>query len=461
MSINKPLALVHIELFKREFLPKLYLALKLAKKYDFQILIGKVENYAQKKKGTGVYLNKDHGLWSRERLLKIQENGYLVTAFDEEGMIYKSDELYNQTRGDKELLERLDAVFLWGNKQLETIRKNNPARNNKYLTGSPKFDLYRKLKDRTNETSNESELVKVLINTRFTYVNPLSDSLEKEIDNLRRLNFITTPREEVEFQEFVESDKKIFLEFVKLIKSLANNDRFRITIRPHPAEKIDVYRELAGDFKNVTVDYSTELAQQICENDCVIHDGCTTAIEARALGKHVFGLRPDGLKSPYLSFANQFSTNFQECKPLIEHLHNRNNWQFEDVTDIARKYIANWSDSTATDSIAKVMNSFNTAPNPLLKHIAFKERVKYSFKRMLFHLIHKTFWIHGKLPSKIKNRLDSFYKSENKSLATFPPIYMTDVKRNIQNLCSLDNSLGSESDYVIKKVSAHSFLIYK
>ncbi|PHR89008.1 MAG: hypothetical protein COA80_17625 [Leeuwenhoekiella sp.] len=461
MRVSKPLALIHIELFKREFLPKLYLALKLAKKYDFQILIGKVENYAQKTKGPGVYLNKDHGLWSRERLIKIQENGYVVTAFDEEGMIYKSDELYNQTRGDKELLERLDAVFLWGNKQLETIQKNNSARNNKYLTGSPKFDLYKLLKDVSKERKSESGIVKILINTRFTYVNPLSDSLEKEIDNLKRLNFITSHKEEIEFQEFVESDRKIFLEFVKLIESLANNDRFSITIRPHPAEKVAVYQELAQNYKNIKVDYSTELAQQICENDCVIHDGCTTAIEARALGKHVFGLRPGGLKRPYLSFANQFSTNFEEYEPLIEHLHNRNDWQFEDVADIAGKHIANWSGSNATDSIAEVMNSFNTVPSPILKDRAVKERAKYSFKRILFHFIDKTVWVHGRLPSKVGDKLISFYKRENKSLATFSPIDMVYVQNNIQNLCRLDNSLGSAHEYSVRKVNAHSFVIYQ
>ena len=65
------------------------------------------------------------------------------------------------------------------------------------------------------------------------------------------------------------------------------------------------------------IDRSQDLREQIIWADYVIHDGCTTAIEAKYLGKKVLGLRPSLSPPFYDNFANQFSENYDTAESII------------------------------------------------------------------------------------------------------------------------------------------------
>ena len=105
------------------------------------------------------------------------------------------------------------------------------------------------------------------------------------------------------------------MEFIKILGS----DRSKsVVIRPHPAEDDSVYNKIADTFPNITVNYKDELYAQILSSDCVIHDACTTGIEAAAFGIPVLGLRPKLSGESYNDFANQFSYNFLSARQLYD-----------------------------------------------------------------------------------------------------------------------------------------------
>lgn len=447
-------------MYKREIVPKLYLAMYLAKNFNFQIYLGKVENYAQATIGKGVYLNKDHGVWSEERLLKIKSNGYFVTAFDEEGMIYKSDEIYNRSRGSKKLLDELDAIFLWGENQSKTIGKISQNFNNKFITGSPKFDFYKSVKNRSiDQKIGGRDVIKVLVNTRFTYVNSLNPTLQSDIDNLKKLSFVKSKEDEFLFRQLVESDKVIFNEFCKLFNLLGDDERFAVVIRPHPAENGEVYKEFASKYNNIHVDGNSDLIQQIITHDCVVHDGCSTAIEARVLGKYVFGLRPENLKSAYIATANRFSRNFMDASSLKKYLLNKSEWYLEDVDHLGKLFIENWKDKSASISFGKIIDSFDLEKVEILKPSIEKQSVKRFIADVVYFFVRKYPSLLKLLPTSTAKKVQNFYQARSKSQKVFPKIKLENVKEQINYLCGLDEILGNYEKYNIKKINSYSFVI--
>ena len=57
-----------------------------------------------------------------------------------------------------------------------------------------------------------------------------------------------------------------------------------IVIRPHPSEKFDIYNELAARFNKVNVDNSGNIIPWLLACKAMLHNGCTTGIEAYLLG---------------------------------------------------------------------------------------------------------------------------------------------------------------------------------
>ena len=69
-------------------------------------------------------------------------------------------------------------------------------------------------------------------------------------------------------------------------------------------------------FPNITVNYKDELYAQILSSDCVIHDACTTGIEAAAFGIPVLGLRPKLVVNHILILPINF-IQFPFCAPAL------------------------------------------------------------------------------------------------------------------------------------------------
>ena len=91
------------------------------------------------------------------------------------------------------------------------------------------------------------------------------------------------------FQKSIDDFK--FLKF-KLFEFLKKNPKFKIIIRPHPADQMHEDWKIFEKFQNVKVIYKYDIVPWIISSKGLIHRGCSTAIDAYFLKKPVYFLKP-------------------------------------------------------------------------------------------------------------------------------------------------------------------------
>jgi surface carbohydrate biosynthesis protein len=290
-----------IEAINREFDYKLLLALRVVDK-DTNIILAqhdyfnKILSHFQ----GSVYLGKNmfkstfprntnEGNVDLQYYRELKKNNILVCHLDEEGAVYFGDENYWKIELDMRLNPKVlytdDYIFTWGEFQREYYKSKVGIvpKENIIATGHPRLDLNKKyFRDHfKNEINKLKERYGnyILINMNMSYANNifgLKDTFSTRLgyvveDSELRLHLVKT------WAHF----NNTVTEFVKLIHSLSikyQNKSF--VIRPHPAEDIDFYKIVFNGVKNVFVDNSGPVNSWILGSDMVIHDGCTTGIEA-------------------------------------------------------------------------------------------------------------------------------------------------------------------------------------
>ena len=311
------LLIIPIELFQREIYTGLYLGLSMVEK-GYDILVCDQLNPILGNINGGVVFHKDHAAWSLDYIKSFKRRGAKVIVHDTEGLIIIDEQRYVNGRVSSEVIEAVDTVLCWGQTQRSLISRCIQT-DKLQLAGDLRFDIARKRK--TAEQPDEN-IKKVLFNTRFSYVNPIQKT--DIIKTFKDLRYLKTEEDVIKFKQIVANDELIFREFVSAVNLLVKEGK-DVIIRPHPAENIDTY--IAMFEGRVKVDKETSLGTQIDWADCVVHDGCTTAIEARAQGKLVFGLRPELTGEAYDQYANQFSTfNCHSSLELAEKISSPNDF---------------------------------------------------------------------------------------------------------------------------------------
>ncbi|MGY6563451.1 MAG: surface carbohydrate biosynthesis protein [Halomonadaceae bacterium] len=459
--MKKKLLRLPIELYQRECLDKLYLSLRAAKR-GYQSFIYYHNNEAVDDIGGGFYLYKDHACWNIPRFKNKKKRGMYLGAFDEEGFIY-DEHVYARTRGSSYLLDNLDAVFMWGEAQRNTISRLTNRKDNKYISGAVKFDIYNLIRRQRKYSSSPPR--KILINTRFSHVNGIRKGGEGKL--MKKLGFVSSEEEETSYLTFLASEKLIFNEFEKLIYFLASDNRFSLVIRPHPAEDVNIYKAYENLGCNVVVDNKAILASQLQECDILIHDGCTTAVEARAMGVPCLGLRPHGLKASYNDYANQFSHNFSSAEDVFnflrkEHLTIEKIPQPE-VDSLASYKIHNWTEVAAADRIIDVIDCF-----PLAKQNIVTPSAKINFyalfkrKKIVYLLATKIRFFYYFLKKALgEERVANFILEKEVENTKCPPFSLVDIEEKINFLLELDPSLGSRDDYQFFLVNDKGLIFFK
>jgi hypothetical protein len=85
----------------------------------------------------------------------------------------------------------------------------------------------------------------------------------------------------------------LFQHFRALVPVLADAfPRHNIVVRPHPSEGHEVWRDAAGDHDNVHVLNEKSVIPWLIAASALVHNGCTTAVEAAVLGMPAVAYRP-------------------------------------------------------------------------------------------------------------------------------------------------------------------------
>jgi surface carbohydrate biosynthesis protein len=276
---------------------------------------------------------------------------------------------------NKNYLSIVDQYWLWGSNQYNKLSKEIKRKTNFFVTGffrvSPKFINFIKKKYTIKSNKNRKDVI--LVNTNFTVSNPkYSEGYKNEIKAMKDAHQnIQKGYLEHTFQQ----EKKFTNELIRIV-NLFKNKQF--IIRPHPFENEIRWRNIFRNNKNVKIFSNGDVSRQIIQCDLLIHNDCTTAVEAFFFKKKsicfnwIHNPKYDVLIPKKFSFQVK---NFFELKKYINNLKYNKKKYFK----IDRKYIGFY----------KNINNFFADPVDLAAHfITDNESRKKNFKTIfIFYII--------------------------------------------------------------------------
>lgn len=278
-----------IESIKREFDYKLFLAVMICSD-DTIIYIGQhnvIDKLLSKMK-IGIYFGKnifkeDFPEVDLSNYEMLKKRGFNLVYLDEEGGIYPGDELNRieilKRRLDPSILSDSDVICSWGDQQKNSTKFSSLSINE--VTGHPKFDLY-KAKYRSYFHNDINKLKEkypkfILIDTMYTSANHCYGSeyshslLSKHKDFSERV--LATQEWAYQYQ--------MLSKVVSLVISLSSKFQdYNFVVRPHPGEDSSIYKEIFFGINNIIVSNDGPVSPWILSSSVLIHNNCSTAIEA-------------------------------------------------------------------------------------------------------------------------------------------------------------------------------------
>ncbi len=203
----------------------------------------------------------------------------------EEGLVYQSRDIYLTRRVAPGTLSKLSALVAWGERsQTDLNVVAEPLGLDAKALGNPRFDLLR-TQLRTLHTDDIARLKErfgdfILINTNFSNVNcaPEAGARAKPVTPTSSMSSTDLAER---YDAFREYRRELFQHFQTMIPSLATRfSKQTIIIRPHPAENPEVWQAIAAGQPNVKVVREGPVVPWILASRALIHNGCTTAVEA-------------------------------------------------------------------------------------------------------------------------------------------------------------------------------------
>lgn len=306
MSTDRvPTLLIPVENQARELDAKLLLATVAARR-GFACVVGSRTDldFRLGSFPRGIYLSKSMTRHSRKVFSILRQIGHAIAVGDEESLVTYSDpEIYYARRLAPRSLAFVSWLFAWGEADAELLRKypayaGTPIQ----VTGNPRGDLLRpELRacfDREVEACRREHGDFLLVNTNFGQVNAFYPTmnllLPPDAQGVRQIGrgAIGMTRDYAEGRAVHK--QALFEAFLEMIPFLAETfPEQNVVVRPHPVEDPSVYRELAARHPRVHVvaDGGSPVPWLLASR-ALVHNCCTTGLEAWLLGKPAVAYRP-------------------------------------------------------------------------------------------------------------------------------------------------------------------------
>jgi surface carbohydrate biosynthesis protein len=291
------LLLIPVENQVRELDPKLLLAC-IAARRGFSSVIGsrrelefRIDAFPQ-----SIYISKSMTGRSFIFFRIARKFGHEIVTWDEEALVHLPPEIYYSRRLHPKAIKMVTHLFAWGQDNLELWRKypHLPENIPIHCTGNPRNDMLRP--EMHSFYEEEVAALKhqygdfILINTNFNHVNAFGPDLNlfQPVDKPGKLAKFGRAARGMsrEYAQGLWNHKNaVFQNFQRLIPKL---DRafpdLNIVIRPHPTERHDIYHQIAARCARVYVTNDGNVVPWILATRLVLHNGCTTGVEAFVMG---------------------------------------------------------------------------------------------------------------------------------------------------------------------------------
>jgi surface carbohydrate biosynthesis protein len=300
-----PPLIIPVENQVRELDPKLLLAC-IAARRGFTSIIGshREVDFRIASFPRGLYLNKS----MTERNLKMfqimHRIGHAILTWDEEALVHLPPEIYYSRRLSPVAMRYVSHLFAWGEDNADLWRRypHLPPTLPIHVTGNPRNDMLRP--ELHAFYAEEVRAIRerygdyLLVNTNFNHVNAFfpAQNLFKPVkhpDDAPAFGKAGVGMSR-QFAETLRAQKQaVFEAFQALIPELSGAfPRHTIIVRPHPTEGQDVYRRLASGNERIHVTNEGNVVPWLLGARALIHNGCTTGVEAFVMRVPAFSFRP-------------------------------------------------------------------------------------------------------------------------------------------------------------------------
>lgn len=286
-----------IEVMNREYKAKLFLA-NFFLNAGYSVVIGSIwhmDKFLDNAENT-VYITKDFYKYRSDFLKSLHKNNHFVVGWDEEGLIYDTDDYYIGTQLNAETLTALDLIITWGERQGRTIEKFLPSCRSRICSlGNPRLDL---LSPNITKKIFEKEIDYIHDNFGRDYILVNSNfnvATRKDYDSIGAVIDCNGSSENtIELVEkFDKLAKKLAPKFFIMVKHIAKQfPKKTIVFRPHPAENVKTLKDIFAKYDNIHVVKKFAINPWLVCASLVIHSGCTTGMEAAIMGKKVISYQP-------------------------------------------------------------------------------------------------------------------------------------------------------------------------
>jgi surface carbohydrate biosynthesis protein len=341
MEPLKPTLLIPVENQVRELDPKLLLAC-IAARRGFASVIGPRQeiNFNMPKFPRSIYLAKGTSKSSKNVFRTLRRFGHYIVAWDEEALVHLPPEAYYSHKLSPVSLGYVSHLFAWGEDNVELWRRY-PAFPSKSppkitITGNPRGDLLRA--DIRGYYNDEAEKIRerfgdfILINTNFAMINAFHadmnlfpPDLNNENNNKLSRKVISLGLNRESAEELHNHKYSIFKDFQLLIPKLEKAfPAYKILVRPHPSENQQVYHDIAAQCERVEVTNEGNVVPWLMAAKVLIHNGCTTGVEAFAMDKPALSYRAsvnEWWDKEFYYLTNQLSHQCFDFEELRETLH--------------------------------------------------------------------------------------------------------------------------------------------
>lgn len=461
MNTSKATLLIPVELQVRELDAKLLLAC-IAARRGFPSVIGprREMHFYIPAFPRSIYLSKSTTKASGAVFRTLRQLGHQIVAWDEEALVHLPPESYYQRRLSPRSIQLVNYLIAWGadNEALWRGYPEMPAGLPIRITGNPRGDLLRP----EMRSFHEPEVAEIrrnhgdfiLVNTNFNQVNayhqdmnllkpPAGSGEEPELG--RRALGMGMSREYAE--GLTRHKQAIFEDFQRLIPFLdqAFPDH-AVVVRPHPAENQKVYHRIAERCRHVQVTNEGNVVPWLIAAKALVHNGCTTGVEAYAVGLPAISYRAsinEYYDNAFHRLPNQLSHECFNLEQLQAKLAEILDGSLGNNNSDERKKIMNYhlaamegplACNRMVDLFEEMNSSLYREPAPTLK--CRLESWRWAIKRRF----HKTF--RGYLADMSHNRGD-FLKHR------YPGVSLKELRDKISRL---QNSLGDDKPLRIKRL---------
>lgn len=261
--------------------------------------------------------------WKIKKHKTLKEKGFIITSNDQEAGLSDIGYEENATiRFSEQTISQASAIFGWGEEDVEILKEKYQKYSSKiFKTGSPRSDLWKSIfKDYwgkpSREISNKPYLL-VVSNMGLCDIT----SFPERIEFLKDAGYDKRDPEAIksEFQTKSDEYRKAY-SFIEAINYIVKNNqnKFDIIFRPHPVEDIEGWKILLKGMSNVKVILEGSITKWVNNSFAVMHNGCTTAIEASISGKPVITYDPFNPPMHYGKFANKLGHKISTLEDLLE-----------------------------------------------------------------------------------------------------------------------------------------------